>query len=133
MRHQRENEPGERGGRRLKSPIRDRAPLDHRRRRGDRIVVYLQAAAASQATHSSPAPVARQPITPSPVPIVSAVGFRLQRRDDSATHHIVLFGGVGNYPNTCSGMARDGRWAHPQAIPRDASVPRKPYDPQRRR
>ena len=94
------------------------------------IVVSFGQRPPAQATHPSPGPVARQPITPSPVPIVPQSGFGFSVADDLATRTIVLFGGVGDYPNT---WLWDGsRWtlAHPQASPLGRFGAAEAYDPQ---
>jgi hypothetical protein len=86
----------------------------------------------AQVTHPTPAPAVHLPITPSPVPNAPQAGFGFSVADDLATHKIVLFGGVGDYPNT---WLWDGsRWtlAHPDASPQGRFGASEAYDPQTR-
>jgi hypothetical protein len=126
MRDQRDNERGERGGRRLNSRAVIGLLSIIAVAGAVGIVVSFGQRPPAPAPHPSPAPVARQPITPSPVPIEPQSGLGFSVADDLATHTIVLFGGVGNYPNTWLWMAPDGRWRIRRRVPRDASVPLKP-------
>jgi hypothetical protein len=130
MRDQRDNERGERGGRRLNSRAVIGLLSIIAVAGAVGIVVSFGQRPPAPAPHPSPAPVARQPITPSPVPIEPQSGLGFSVADDLATHTIVLFGGVGNYPNT---WLWDGsRWtlAHPQASPAGRFGAAEAYDPQ---
>jgi hypothetical protein len=118
-----------------------------RRRRNPRSVVALLGIIAvagaigivlslGQRMRSAPAGPASTPtlaprsITPSPVPSGPHSDFGFSVADDLATHSIVLFGGLGNYPNT---WLWDGaRWtlAHPQASPEGRFDAAEAYDPQ---
>jgi hypothetical protein len=84
----------------------------------------------AQVTHLPGTPSARQPITPSPVPLLPLSGFGFSVADDLATHDVVLFGGVGDYANTWLWNGTTWTLAHPESSPGGRFGAAEAYDPQ---
>jgi hypothetical protein len=96
------------------------------------IVVSFGQHTPAQVTHPSATPSVRQPMTPSPAPVLPQSGLGFSVTDDPATHEVVLFGGVGNYANTW--LWAGSRWtlAHPASSPEGRFGAAEAYDPQTR-
>ena len=94
------------------------------------IVVSFGQRSPARISDPAPTPFARQPITPSPVPLEPQSGDGFSVADDLATHQIVLFGGVGNYANTWLWDGSKWTLAHPQTSPEGRFGASEAYDPQ---
>ena len=95
------------------------------------IVISLGQRPTAAPVGSSPTPTpARQAITPTPVPLVPAAGIGFSVADDLATHEVVLFGGVGDYPNTWIWDGASWTLAHPSLSPAGRFGASEAYDPQ---
>ena len=95
------------------------------------IVISLGQRPASAPVSSSPTPsAARQAITPTPIPLVPAAGIGFSVADDLASHEVVLFGGVGDYPNTWVWDGASWTLAHPSLSPAGRFGASEAYDPQ---
>ena len=94
------------------------------------IVVSFGQRSPARISDRAPTPFARQPITPSPVPLEPQSGDGFSVADDLATHQIVLFGGVGNYANTWLWDGSKWTLAHPQTSPEGRFGASEAYDPQ---
>jgi hypothetical protein len=124
-----DNEPGERGRRRLttRSVIALACIIAIAGAIG--LVISFGQRPAAQITHPAPTPSSLQPITPSPVPGQPQAGQGFSIADDVATHEIVLFGGVGDYPNTWLWDGSKWTLAHPPASPEGRFGASEAYDP----
>src|ERR1017187_2319499 len=124
-----DNEPGERGRRRLttRSVIALACIIAIAGAIG--LVISFGQRPAAQITHPAPTPSSLQPITPSPVPGQPQAGQGVSIAADVATHEIVLFGGVGDYPNTWVWDGAQWTLAHPPASPEGRFGASEAYDP----
>jgi Galactose oxidase, central domain len=95
------------------------------------IVISFSQRAQIAATRVSRTPTAaEQTLSPTPVPLEPQAGFGFSLADDLATHDIVLFGGVGDYPNTWLWNGSKWTLAHPSVSPAGRFGASAAYDPQ---
>ena len=94
------------------------------------IAISLAQHRAAPLAQHAPDPFRPQPVTPSPVPNEPQAGLGFTVADDPATHEVVLFGGVGDYPSTW--LWNGSRWtlAHPATSPEGRFGASAAYDPQ---
>ena len=130
MEGRRENEPGERGRRRLntRSVIALLCAIAVAGAIG--IVLSLGQHTAAPVARPAPTQLGPLPITPTPMPDSPQSGAGFSVAADLATHQVVLFGGVGDYPNTWLWNGSAWTLAHPATSPQGRFGASAAYDPE---
>jgi hypothetical protein len=133
MRHRRENEAGEKRGRRVNSRFVIGLLGIIAVAGATGIVISLGQRARPALTGPTPTPaLVPRSITPSPIPSGPEAGLGFSLADDRATHEIVLFGGVGDYTSTWLWNGAGWTLAHPPESPAGRFGASAAYDPQTR-
>ncbi len=94
------------------------------------IVISRGQHAAAPIVQQTPSQFRPVPITPSPVPAEPQSGSGFSVADDPATHEVVLFGGVGDYPSTWLWSGSSWTLAHPATSPQGRFGASAAYDPE---
>jgi hypothetical protein len=130
MEGRRENEPGERGRRRLntRSVIALLCAIAVAGAIG--IVLSLGQHRAAPVARPAPTQLGPLPISPTPMPDSPQSGAGFSVAADLATHQVVLFGGVGDYPNTWLWNGSAWTLAHPATSPQGRFGASAAYDPE---